>query len=99
MDFEKLLQEISKLTIEEQKMCAEYIKCFFEASKFSHTKGFTEEERIEWLSKISDAVTGIINLASDTSEYSSSEDYSSYTEEDSFDDDINYDFDNDSFTR
>ncbi len=76
MDLKKLFEEISKLPVEEQKFCAECIECFLEASKISHEKGYTEEERIKWLSNLSLAVNGIIDLVSDKSEtYNSDKDF------------------------
>lgn len=73
MDLKKLFEEISKLSVEEQKFCAECIECFLEASKISHEKGYIEEERIKWLFNLSLAVNGIIDLVSDKSEIHNSD--------------------------
>lgn len=62
MDLKKLFEEISKLTAEEQKLYAQFIEVFLKLSQFSHTKGYTEEERIEWLSNLS----GVFDLIAET---------------------------------
>ncbi|MGM9849748.1 MAG: hypothetical protein ACI31V_02495 [Bacilli bacterium] len=62
MDLKKLFEEISKLSVEEQKLYSKFIEVFLKLSEFSHTKGYTEKERIEWLSNLS----GIFDLIAET---------------------------------
>ncbi len=68
MDLKKLFEEISKLSVEEQKICGKCFEDFLKAVEMSKEKDFTEEERIEWLSNFSLAMSGIINLISNSSE-------------------------------
>ena len=56
MELKELFEEISKLPVEEKKICVQNIEGCLRVFKSSYVKGFTEEERVEWLSNVSDAV-------------------------------------------